>query len=132
MSSGDLPRPERPLTDGVVALRPWRQDDLPAVVRMCQDPEIARFTRVPSPYTEEDARTYLERHEEQEVGFAIVEAEDDNDVLGSIGLRDNNAASQRTAEKAGFRREGVLRSYMLIKGERHDAVIFGITPEDLA
>jgi hypothetical protein len=25
----------------------------------------------------------------------------------------------------------VLRAYMLLKGERHDAVIFGMTPEDL-
>jgi RimJ/RimL family protein N-acetyltransferase len=46
--------------------------------------------------------------------------------------RVDNPASQRTAERAGFQREGVIRSHMLIKGERYDAVIFGLTAEDVA
>lgn len=37
-----------------------------------------------------------------------------------------NPASQRVAERAGFSREAVLRSYMLGKGERHDMVAFGL------
>jgi ribosomal-protein-alanine N-acetyltransferase len=48
-----------PLSDGVVALRHWRDDDVPAIVAACQDPEIPRWTHVPVPYTEEDARSYL-------------------------------------------------------------------------
>lgn len=36
-----------------------------------------------------------------------------------------NAASQRLAERAGFRREGVLRGYSEIGGRRVDAVFFG-------
>ena len=32
---------------------------MPAMVAACQDPEIPRWTRVPSPYTAEDARAYL-------------------------------------------------------------------------
>lgn len=43
-----------------------------------------------------------------------------------------NAASQRVAEKAGFRREGLLRRYLLIKGRRADGIMFGLLPEDLA
>jgi ribosomal-protein-alanine N-acetyltransferase len=42
-----------------------------------------------------------------------------------------NVASQRVAEKAGFVREGVLRRYLNIKGERRDGVIFSLLPEDL-
>lgn len=35
-----------------------------------------------------------------------------------------NMASQRVLEKAGFRREGVLRRYFVLKGRTRDAVIF--------
>jgi RimJ/RimL family protein N-acetyltransferase len=176
----DLDRPAAPLSDGVVSLRAWRDDDVPAIVAICDDPEVARFTRVPSPYTERDAREFLAGGVVEEMSFAIVAADDEDEVLGSIGLRDagekrgelgylvaagargqgvasravrllaawalteadlarvqlythvDNPASQRTAERAGFRREGVLRGYMLLKGRRHDAVIFGMTKEDLA
>jgi RimJ/RimL family protein N-acetyltransferase len=42
-----------------------------------------------------------------------------------------NPASQRVAEKAGFTREGVLRSYREIKGTRRDFVMFSLLPGDL-
>jgi ribosomal-protein-alanine N-acetyltransferase len=174
------PRPAGPLSDGVVSLREWRESDVPAIVAICDDPEVARFTRVPSPYTEQDARDFLAgRVMEAETSFAIVSADDSGEVLGSMGLRDagegrgevgylvaapargrgvatralrllsewalregglarvqlytrtDNPASQRVAQGAGFRREGVIRSHMLLRGERHDAVIFGLVPEDL-
>jgi hypothetical protein len=49
----ELPFPEPPLTDGVVHLRPWSEDDLGFVVRSCQDPEVARFSpAMASPYTD--------------------------------------------------------------------------------
>ncbi|MCC3275420.1 MULTISPECIES: GNAT family N-acetyltransferase [unclassified Arthrobacter] len=35
-----------------------------------------------------------------------------------------NAASIRTAESAGFEREGLLRSYMVIAGQRRDLLVF--------
>ena len=173
--------PAAPLSDGVVTLRPWREADIPAIVEMCDDPEVARFTRVPSPYSEQDAREFLAGEVmAHEMSFAIVSVDDEDDVLGSMGLHDagegrgqigylvaararrrgvasralrllaewalteaglprvqlftrvDNVASQRVAERAGFRREGVLRSHMLLKGERHDAVIFGLVAEDVA
>jgi RimJ/RimL family protein N-acetyltransferase len=37
-----------------------------------------------------------------------------------------NALSQRVAERAGFEREAVLRSYMRIGDERQDMVAFGL------
>ena len=42
-----------------------------------------------------------------------------------------NPASQRVAEKAGFTREGVLRSYMQSGGERLDMVSFSLLPDEL-
>jgi ribosomal-protein-serine acetyltransferase len=42
-----------------------------------------------------------------------------------------NLPSQRVAEKAGARREGVLRNRLLIRDESLDAVLFSLAPEDL-
>lgn len=50
--------PEIP-ADGLL-LRAWRPADVPAVTAACQDPAIARWTSVPSPY--------LPRHAEEFVG----------------------------------------------------------------
>jgi RimJ/RimL family protein N-acetyltransferase len=43
-----------------------------------------------------------------------------------------NVASQRVAEKVGFRREGVMRSHTLHQdGRRRDAVLFSLLPGEL-
>jgi RimJ/RimL family protein N-acetyltransferase len=56
----DVRPPESPLSDGVVTLRPWGLDDVPAIAAACDEPEIARWMhQVPSPYTERDAREYV-------------------------------------------------------------------------
>jgi RimJ/RimL family protein N-acetyltransferase len=80
-----------PLRDGPTALRAWRDSDIPALVEACQDAEIPRWTRVPSPYGEADARLYLQqRHDALNTGaaapFAVVDAADDRRLLGSISL----------------------------------------------
>lgn len=44
----------------------------------------------------------------------------------------DNHASQRVAEKAGFQREGVLRSHLLHPdGRRRDSVMFSLLPSEL-
>jgi RimJ/RimL family protein N-acetyltransferase len=60
-------------------------------------------------------------------------------ALGELGLRRvfaeaavENAASIRAIEKAGFRREGVLRAHCVTHGRRHDCVMFSLLPDDLA
>ncbi len=82
--------PGEPLVDGVTALRPWRDRDLPALVAACQDPEIARWTRVPANYGEADARAYLLARYDlalagESAAFAIVDA-GAGQLLGSISL----------------------------------------------
>ena len=42
-----------------------------------------------------------------------------------------NVASQRVLEKAGFRREGHLRSYLVFNARRADALIYSLLPSDL-
>ena len=43
----------------------------------------------------------------------------------------DNVASQRVAEKAGFSREGILRSHTRFPEGRRDSVIFSLLPADL-
>lgn len=167
------------LRDDALLLRPWREEDAPAVHAACQDEEILRWIPlIPRPYRLEDARAFVRG----ELGlgphqFAVTE---DARVVGSIAMRVNeqrtghigywcapqargrgittralrmlcrhglrelalerleliadpdNLASQRVAEKVGFRREGVLRSHMRHPdGRRRDSVIFSLLPGEL-
>ncbi len=42
-----------------------------------------------------------------------------------------NVASVRVAEGAGFRREGVMRGWMELRGERLDLVMYALVPADV-
>ena len=42
----------------------------------------------------------------------------------------DNIDSQRVAQAAGFRREGVMRGYLTARGRRSDDVLFGMVPGD--
>ena len=42
-----------------IELKAPTEKDIPAIVAACQDPAIADFTTVPSPYTEAEARTFV-------------------------------------------------------------------------
>ena len=86
----DLTFPDPPLSDGVVTLRGFESSDLATIVEICQDPEIPRWTLVPSPYGEQEAREYLTRVAEglaegTRASFAITAA-DDGTMLGTAGL----------------------------------------------
>jgi RimJ/RimL family protein N-acetyltransferase len=171
------------LSDGVVTLRPWRLDDLPALVEACNDETLHHWLpMIPYPYSEADGREFIERQPERNAdgsaSMGVFDAET-GALLGSIGFRAEhfdrvefgywahvahrgrglmpralrlltrwvveetgakrlqlhadveNIASQRVAEKAGFTREGVRRSYIEVRGERRDAVGFSLLPDEL-
>ena len=42
-----------------------------------------------------------------------------------------NRGSRRVAENAGFRREGLLGSYVEIKGDRRDVYLYALLRDDL-
>jgi RimJ/RimL family protein N-acetyltransferase len=88
--------PDPPLSDGTVTLRGLGSSDAGAIVEICQDPAIPRWTIVPSPYSEADARGYLERAADgwatgTHASFAIVDAGDGH-LLGTAGLMAFHAA----------------------------------------
>lgn len=82
--------PEPQLSDGSVRVRAVAERDLDALVAACQDPEIARWTTVPSPYGREDAERFLAASREGfETGghvVGVVSAVDTDALLGTIGI----------------------------------------------
>jgi RimJ/RimL family protein N-acetyltransferase len=69
-------------------LRAPIDDDIPALVQACQDPEIPRYTRVPSPYGEAEARQFIERSAQGVIDgltqwYVITDSQ--NALLGTTG-----------------------------------------------
>ncbi len=172
--------PTEPLRDGATALRPWRDSDVATLVDLCRDPEITRWTRVPTVYGITAARAWIVESralvsDRISAPFAIVAA-GGGELLGSISLMrftwehargevgyllgrearghghatralrltcawgfaalgleridlyvaTGNTASQRVAERAGFTREAVLRSFHVQLGTPLDMVAYGL------
>ena len=110
----EIPVPDPPLATGELLLRPFVRADERAIAAAVQDSEIPRWTSIPSPYRDSDARDYVtrserDRREGRELGLAIVDR-DTGDLLGGIGLVVDGR--HRKAEvgywvAAGARRRGV-------------------------
>jgi RimJ/RimL family protein N-acetyltransferase len=178
--------PEQPLTDGVVTLRPWQIEDVPALVDAIDgDPEISSFLElIPQPYRVPEARIWVDAAgamwrdgsaspfamlvDDAVVGGAGVNWIDRDEAVGDIGYwlrRDarghgyttravrllaqwafgvgcerlqiradtENEASMRVAERAGFRREGVLRSIRFNPrlDRRMNFALYSLLPDEI-
>jgi RimJ/RimL family protein N-acetyltransferase len=87
----DLTPPDPPLSDGVVRLRPFEDDDVDALYDACQDPEIGRYIPIPSPYDRDDAIAYIARTRREwasgtKAAFAIVDAVEPGRFLGAVNV----------------------------------------------
>ena len=90
-----LAPPSAPLSDGVVVLRAWRSEDRDRVVAALQDPEIPRWTSVPSPYRSADYDAWMEAQREQlgaGVGLHFLVVDMDDRLLGATGVQLTEAA----------------------------------------
>ena len=72
-------------------LRPPAEEDAHRIAETCSDPEISRWTNVPSPYTLEDARAWIalaaiERERGSGLHLVAVRS-DDARLVGSVALR---------------------------------------------
>ena len=110
-----IPYPDPPLRDEVAALRPYTEKDAAAIIAGVEDPEVPRWTVIPSPYGEADAQDFLRNIEPRrlagtELGLAITPA-GGSEVIGGVGLL--NFAWEHGRAEAGYwvaggsRRRGV-------------------------
>ena len=184
MSRPRIEFPVEGLSDGVVRLRLIADEDLAAIVEAVQDPDIPRFTTVPTPYGEDEAKLWQRTaaaglRSGSDLATVIGDAEDGT-LLGSVGLHNldpesgrcsagywvaapargrgiaaralrllsayafrefgvqrielwiepANTASLGVAEAVGFHREGLLRSFMHVGGERRDMLMYSLLPDD--
>jgi RimJ/RimL family protein N-acetyltransferase len=164
------------MQDDEVRLEPLGSAHLEGLAELGRDPDVQRFTYVPSPWVEGFERTWLGRYDQPNgarAGFAIVDATS-GEFLGMAALvRLDTAASEaeagyivapaargrgvavralrlltewslqelglervelrievenepsiRVAERAGFVREGVLRSVHFKQGLRADIAVY--------
>ena len=78
------------LTDGRVTLRDLRRSDVDAIAAACSDLEAQRWTTVPSPYTVDDARAWVEGQADelaaQRRHWALTRTGEDA-WLGTVSLR---------------------------------------------
>ncbi|WP_246017209.1 GNAT family N-acetyltransferase [Micromonospora pisi] len=85
----DVTPPE--ITEDGLLLRPWEPADADVVHRACQDPDIQRWTTVPSPYLPEHAKGFVTEMAPAAwangtgAPFAVCDATT-GEVLGSCGL----------------------------------------------
>jgi RimJ/RimL family protein N-acetyltransferase len=116
------------LTDGVVTLRALREGDVPAIVAACQDPEIPRWTSVPSPYTVEDARRFLAIAATEAAagdGLVLAVADAEDRLIGTVGLMDVGGGSAEIGYwvAAPARGRGVaVRATVLLRDWAHTAL----------
>jgi hypothetical protein len=84
------------LHDDTIMLRPPEAGDAAAITAAVQDPDIPRFTMVPSPYTVDDAVAYLEgcaaRWSSGDAAPFVITDGATGTLLGSIGLHDLGVA----------------------------------------
>ncbi|MGH2734025.1 MAG: GNAT family N-acetyltransferase [Actinomycetota bacterium] len=80
-----------PFSDGVVALRRWEQNDIASLVELVADPEVPRWTGIPSPYTRRDAKGFLRttaRAEAMSIGTDLcVYDAGGGEIFGGAGLK---------------------------------------------
>jgi [ribosomal protein S5]-alanine N-acetyltransferase len=85
--------PDTDLTDGVVRLRAWSEDDLATVETASADPRIPETTTVPAVYTRPEGEAFVRRQRARTAAgegwsFAVADARDDEAVgCGVLLLR---------------------------------------------
>jgi RimJ/RimL family protein N-acetyltransferase len=171
------------LADDTIRLEPLTQADVPVLLTLKDDPDVIRFTLLPTVVDEEFVRDWIGRYEagwadgsragfsvrsreggflgfaalvdldlerrQAELGYLTVAAARGRgvavravdlltrwafDELGvlrvELRIDVENAASERVAERAGYRRDGVLRNVYFKEGARCDLGVWSRLSSD--
>jgi RimJ/RimL family protein N-acetyltransferase len=129
MTSGRLPFPISLTGDGV-QLREWRSEDLEDLVELLDEPDIARWTPMPSPFDLEAGVAYLKRAQQgrmrgQRIQLAITL--DGGKPLGEVLLFGVDAGLKEAElgylVGAAFRRRGLAAAALaLLSGYAHGSL----------
>ena len=104
---GVLRHPDPPLGDDVITLRAKTRDDADALVRICQDPAIPRWTRVPVPYRRRDAAAWIAVSEldlAAGTGIDWLAVDEHDEVLASIAIQHIPPSRASARSATGSRR----------------------------
>jgi RimJ/RimL family protein N-acetyltransferase len=174
-------KPPATLTDGVVVLREYREDDRAAALATMRDPHVRAWLNMPLEPGDRDFDALLRvahdgRLTGDRIDYAVTEPPADlpvGSVIASRRHRDNyelaylagaagrgrglmtravrlladtlfesgigrlelrthpdNEPSQELARRAGFQREGRERKSIWLHGERVDAIVWSLLPDD--
>src|SRR4051794_16011160 len=86
VTASRLPYPLRLTGDGII-LREWRSEDLDDLIAMLDEPDIARWTPMPSPFDVEAGIAYLKRAYHGRVGGQRIQlaiTADGREPLGEV------------------------------------------------
>jgi len=104
-----------------IALREWTEADTDEIVRLTNDPEIPRWTRVPDPNTAEAVREFFASVPDDEVHLGVVDA-DTGVIVGSVGLMRGDRESGRAEVgywvAAEHRRQGIASAAVELMAQR--------------
>lgn len=115
-TAGRLPYPIALTGDGI-SLREWRDEDLDALVELLDEPDIARWTPMPSPFDLEAGVAYLKRARQSRASGQRIQLAITVDGIAPVGemLLFGVDAGLREAELgylvgASYRRRGLASS----------------------
>src|SRR3712207_1615480 len=78
------------LSDGEVTLRPLRAEDASTVIAHLQEPDIARWTRVPTPYGQAEFDEWVAAAQDANAsgaGLHLAIADGSDRVIGAVGVQ---------------------------------------------
>lgn len=95
----EIPIPDPPLAEGVVALRPWRLEDAPVLAKAWADPAIRRWCSVPEDASVEGAERWIRGSNRcRSDGLALdLAVECEGRLAGEVGLGPIQWAHRRAA-----------------------------------
>ncbi|MFT4148493.1 MAG: GNAT family N-acetyltransferase [Micrococcaceae bacterium] len=92
-----IPEKQDIITGEKIILRPWNESDAAALHQICNEPDIARYTSVPTPYTLKMAQDYIKQSNDEygksAINYCITDT--DQNILGSMSLLRISVADYR-------------------------------------